>query len=523
MFAKHFSRRVSVKVTTENEDIGKTTPEPENLNPTGTETNAVSSTDNTTPVTSNVPPGTGEVTPTDPGTTATDGTTGAAEITTPTDTAVPLELPEEDFTEGEQAIDDLEAEASDLDTAADAVSGLDAVADKLETQVENGGASPETMEIVEIAVEHFVTTLRGKRTGERYTPSLESFGGPKRRIDSTQITIEGIREWAAAGAKAIVDMGKRILEFLKGLWTNVTTSTKGFREKLEKLKASIAKSSVGQGTVKVSKAVWAKLSLGGKFTKEIFFAGLDRAGAFLERVLNYLGISRKVVGDAAIKGPNEQLLLEGNSVSLDQIHNLMPIDPGPMSQALNQFKGEREDLGDGVVTVTELDPLPGDVQAAVTGPGIEVVDGVAYKAVTSVDVKLTGVATEDDAEDVEIKGFTQNEATQAAAKIEKLIKLQETAAGDMKQAIDVETKVINSSKTKFQKFKEGAESVGNAVKSFFGRAMSCLASPFGPLIRFIRGLIDGALKVFQILLLGIAFAAFTSPSGSNKAKEAANP
>jgi hypothetical protein len=136
----------------------------------------------------------------------------------------------------------------------------------------------------------------------------------------------------------------------------------------------------------------------------------------------------------------------------------------------------------------------------VTGPSGEASEDTAYRVVSETKVDLTGVATEADAEDVTVKSFTPNEAKAAVDKIEKLIKIANDTSQGMKEAIDVETKVINTSKSKFQQFKEGMESAANKAKSWVGRVMSVMAKPFGPLVRFIHRVIAGALYVVSIML-----------------------
>ena len=133
MFTKHFSRRTPIKVAIESDDP--------------TQTAVVED-------------------PTD------QPAAAAAAAAAPTESneadLTPLEMgPEEDVSESEVIIDDMEEESKDLNTAADAVDGLDAIADKLEGQVADGGATPETMEIVEVAVEHFVYALTKKRNLHR--------------------------------------------------------------------------------------------------------------------------------------------------------------------------------------------------------------------------------------------------------------------------------------------------------------------------------------------------------------------
>ena len=488
MFTKHFSRRTPIKVVIESDDP--------------TQTAVVED-------------------PTDQ--------PAAAAAAAPTESneadLTPLEMgPEEDVSESEVIIDDMEEESKDLNTAADAVDGLDAIADKLEGQVADGGATPETMEIVEVAVEHFVYALTKKRNLHRVIPSLESFGGPKRRIDSTTIAVEGIREYAAAGAKAIGDAAKRILEYLRGVWTSITNSTTGYKEKLAKLKerlSQMASDKFKDGDIRVPRKYWGALCRGGKFTKEIFLRGLEYTISMYERLLNFLSITRKTVAvgvnQLQLEGPSE-----GAGAGQENVP-LIPLDPSSIAKALSAFRGETEQMGEGVVTTTVLEPLPGDVQVSVTGPGIEVVDGVAYKAVAQTTVNLTGVSQESDAEDVTIKSFTPNEAKEAVAKLEKLIEIADQTASDMKETIDVETKIINTSKSKFQSLKEGMEAKANTAKAFIGRVLGVIARPFGPLVRFIRHLISVALGVLFILFGAVTVAAGAATVGAGVASAAVAP
>lgn len=468
MFAKHFSRRTPIKITIESDDPTATSP-------------------------------------------VTDPATAVAPTENTENDLPPLEMgPEEDISESEVIIDDLEEDSKDLDTAADAVDGLDAIADKLEDQVADGGATPETMEIVEVAVEHFVYALTKKRNNRRFIPTLESFGGPKRRIDSTTIAVEGIREIAAAGAKAIADIAKRIIEYLRGVWTSITTSTSGYKEKLAKLKERLTHKdafNTTDGDIRVPRKYWSALCRGGKFTKEIFLSGLDYTISMYERLLNFLGITRKTVADGV-----NQLRLEGPGEGQENVP-FINLDPSSIAKALSAFRGETEQMGEGVVTTTVLEPLPGDVQVSVTGPGIEVVDGVAYKAVAQTTVNLTGVSQESDAEDVAIEAFTPNEAKQAVDKLEKLIQIADQTAADMKETIGVETKIINTSKSKFQSLKEGMEAKANSAKAFIGRVLGTIAKPFGPLVRFIRHVISVALGVLFILFGAVAAGVATIGAG----------
>lgn len=466
MFTKHFSRRTPIKVSIESDDP--------------TQTAVVE----------------------DP----TDQSASAAVAAAPTENneadLPPLEMgPEEDVSESEVIIDDLEEESKDLNTAADAVDGLDAIADKLEGQVADGGATPETMEIVEVAVEHFVYALTKKRNLHRVIPSLESFGGPKRRIDSTTIAVEGIREYAAAGAKAIGDAAKRILEYLRGVWTSITNSTSGYKEKLAKLKerlSQMASDKFKGGNVQIPQSVTSALSRAGKFTKQTFLGGMDYTIAMYERLLNFLGITRKTVVD----GVNQ---INTDSTSGEESTPPINVDVTPVAKALSEFRGETEQLGDGVVTTTVLEPLPGDVQLSVTGPGIEVVDGVAYKAVTQVSVNLTSVSQEAEDAGADVEAFSQSEAKEAVSKIEKLIALADSLAASMKETIGSESKIMTTAKSKLQALKEGAEAKANAIKSYIGRGLGAIARPFGPLVRYIRRMIATAL-IAAAIMFGVATA-----------------
>jgi hypothetical protein len=170
-----------------------------------------------------------------------------------------------------------EVVAADVEKTDDLITDqetLVSLADELDEQADNGGAEPETIRAVEIAVEGIITRMQGGRRPSRVTPSLESFGGVRSKVVSTRLAAESIREWAAAAGKAIAEFFKKIIAGLSAMLGKITSMTSSLKKQISELKDTVKNSKPVQGTIKVSASLVARLKLGGKFTKDALFSGL---------------------------------------------------------------------------------------------------------------------------------------------------------------------------------------------------------------------------------------------------------
>lgn len=151
------------------------------------------------------------------------------EVVEPTE-EVPAEV-EQNVGEAEEQAGDIEEFAGSVDEATDDADTMEAVGDKLQETVDEGGegASPEAVEIAEIAVESLCRRL-GVKTKGRVLPAMESFQSPTTRVAATRIAIEKIGETV-----------RRVWEAIKAAFTTVVTKIKEFFAKLFDANASLEK------------------------------------------------------------------------------------------------------------------------------------------------------------------------------------------------------------------------------------------------------------------------------------------
>lgn len=434
--------------------------------------------------------------------------------------AAATDIPSEDLTGVEvseileapevmEAEDGFDSETELADQATDTAENLESIATQLEGTLEEGGALPQTIAIAEIAVESYIKDLTGRKPTKRTLLSLESYGGLQSRRTATRLAMENVREIAAQAWAKIIEMVKKAMEFLKGMVNEYTSGLGKFKEQIAKLREAIRKngSNAKATTIKVKASLVAKLKLGGQFSKEALMKGIANTKAFLAKVLKYLGVSVKTIDGVDVAGAA-------------QSGEFPTIDASMLAQATRAFGSQKEQVEEGIVTVTNMEALPGDATAYVTGPDTTVVGDRAYRAVSSQDINITHAAGENEEGDVEIPGMTVNDLDRVCTSAEELAKLTEELNAWAKNGMETQGRLLAEAD---QASKAGDENVmkkvGAKVQGFVSRASRALARPVSVVARFARNVIGSILILVSsalatIGILGIAAGAKAMPDAA---------
>lgn len=444
----------------------------------------------------------------------------AAVTDAPAADAAPVDVPTEDLTGVEvseilenpeimEAEDGFDETTQTADAATDTAENLENIATQLEGTLEEGGALPQTIAVAEIAVESYIKDLTGRKPTKRTLLSLESYGGLQSRKTATRLAMENIREVAAQAWAKIIEMVKKAMEFLKGMVDQYVTGLGKFKEQNAKLMEALRKNGANAKavTIKVKASVANKLKLGGQFSKEALMKGIANMKAFLAKVLKFLGANTKTVDGVDVAG-------------VAQSGEFPTIDASMLAQATRAFGSQKEQVEEGIVTVTNMEPLPGDATAHVTGPDVQVVGDRAYRAVSSQDINISYAASENEEGDVEIPGMTVNDLGRACNGVDDLIKMLEELNAEAKSALDVEARMLNEASQASKSTDEGImKTVGAKLQGFVSRASRALARPVSVVARFARNVIGTILILVSsamatLGILGLAAGAKAMPDAA---------
>lgn len=380
-----------------------------------------------------------------------------------------------------------EVVAADVEKTDDLITDqetLVSLADELDEQADNGGAEPETIRAVEIAVEGIITRMQGGRRPSRVTPSLESFGGVRSKVVSTRLAAESIREWAAAAGKAIAEFFKKILEGIKALFAKLTGSTADMKKQIALLTNEVKASENKEGTLKISSSVAARLKLGGKVSKEALFAGIARMRKFVQAMLRVFKANKETaqgVNLDALAGAPEEVKIKTAAIS-NEIKRL-----GKVS----------EKTDDGAATVTYLEELPGDTTVDLTGPDIVEIDGKYYRAAASLDVTIESPATESEDDEVELRRLTKEETEKILSDLSNLVGEVEELETPVKETEGVISGFLNWIKSAGNSVKEGTRSGWEAAKGFAQRMAASAARSLSTVVRFVAGYVYAVLAFIK--------------------------
>jgi hypothetical protein len=358
------------------------------------------------------------------------------------------------------------------------------LADELDEQADNGGAEPETIRAVEIAVEGIITRMQGGRRPTRVTPSLESFGGVRSKVVSTRLAAESIREWVAEAGKAIAEFFKKILEGIKALFAKLTGSTADMKKQIALLTNEVKASENKEGTLKISSSVAARLKLGGKVSKEALFAGIARMRKFVQAMLRVFKANKETA-----QGVNMDAL----AASPEEVK----IKTAAISNEIKRLGKVSEKTEDGAATVTYLEELPGDTTVDLTGPDIVEIDGKYYRAAASLDVTIESPATESEDDEVELRRLTKEETEKILSDLSNLVSEVEELETPVKETEGIISGFLNWIKSAGNSAKEGTRSGWEAAKGFAQRMAASAARSLSTVVRFVAAFVYAVLTFLK--------------------------
>ena len=383
-----------------------------------------------------------------------------------------------------------EVVAADVEKTDDLITDqetLVSLADELDEQADNGGAEPETIRAVEIAVEGIITRMQGGRRPSRVTPSLESFGGVRSKVVSTRLAAESIREWAAAAGKAIAEFFKKIIAGLSAMLGKITSMTSSLKKQISELKDTVKNSKPVQGTIKVSASLAARLKLGGKFTKDALFSGLARVKKFIASMLKIFSANK-----ATAQGAN----LEAVAADVENAK----FDTSALSGEIKRAGKVSEKTDDGIVTVSYLEELPGDTSVDLTGPDVVSIDGVNYRAASSLDINIESTATESvtvGAPVIELAGFSNGELTRILDDLGYIVTSIDDIEQPVKETQGIVSKFNDWIKSAANSTKEATQAGWNAVKGFAQRVAAGASRAIAIVVRFVTSYVHSVVSFIK--------------------------
>lgn len=411
----------------------------------------------------------------------------------------------------EAGADETEETVEDATSATDDAENLEAVANQLEGTLEDGGALPQTIAVAEVAVESYIKNLTGRKPTKRVLLSLESFGGINQRQQATRLAIENIREWAGKAWAAIVQMFKKAMGFLKGLVDKFVGGFVALKNKVKSMrdaaKAGKAKIDKFGPELSLPRRVWVNLQLGGKFSKEAFFKGIESTKKFMARILAWFKIGKKSIADAKVGDELKAAAGEGGG------EMGASIDSKPLATATAAM-GKQSSAEDGCVTVTYMEELVGGATAEITGPDVVEVEGQKMKAGATMDVNISmGAAEAEAADDLKVRSFTAVEIDKALDGIDSVIVGAEELAAASAATVAVQAQILKEAEAaaKVDGEKKGStfRRATSAAQGFFSRAARSLAKPLAATIRFVRFAIGAFINLLgtALVLMGVGAAA----------------
>lgn len=413
----------------------------------------------------------------------------AAAETAPAEVKETVNLDEtlEEVAEVEEAGEVVAADVEKTDDLITDQETLVSLADELDEQADNGGAEPETIRAVEIAVEGIITRMQGGRRPSRVTPSLESFGGVRSKVVSTRLAAESIREWAAAAGKAIAEFFKKIIAGLAAMLGKITSMTSSLKKQISELKDTVKNSKPVQGTIKVSASLVARLKLGGKFTKDALFSGLARVKKFIASMLKIFSANK-----ATAQGAN----LEAVAADVEKAK----FDTSALSGEIKRAGKVSEKTDDGIVTVSYLEELPGDTSVDLTGPDVVSIDGVNYRAASSLDINIESTATESvtvGAPVIELAGFSNDEITRILDDLGYIVTSIEDIEQPVKETQGIVSKFNDWIKSAASSAKEATQTGWNAVKGFAQRVAAGASRAIATVVRFVTSYVHSVVSFIK--------------------------
>lgn len=412
-----------------------------------------------------------------------------------------------------QANNDIAQIDNTLNTVEDGtndVNELNGIADNLEDAEADGGATPAMIEMAEVAVEHRIMSLTKSRIlpAKRLLPAQEAFVGMKGRKKATQIAKEGIREWASQARANISAQLDKAITFFRGLGPKISEGLEKAKAELARIKDGIKSGEITfGGTVRaIPGAVWNGLCIAGKFGKEVFNTGIDKASAFISRMTEWLKsfrsgvkatnaeeVAQDVTSDTPATESEDMSGESGDSAPAEakvgiggKLKAKLTSSWSAVMAFIKSFGSKKKDAGEGLVAVTANDVLPGDQVVTITGP--VAASNNLDAALAGMKVEITGGGEGGGGEEVP----TFKSAGEATGIIDKLMglidKVKAMVAGTTEAASVAQTASSDIAKvTQEEGSASGGEEGGegpapesrarraiNKVKSFFTGIISSL-------------------------------------------------
>jgi hypothetical protein len=203
---------------------------------------------------------------------------------------------------------------NDYDTAVMSATGLESIVADLELTLENGGLDPVAAQFAHHAVDGYMSVL-GVEDASAGVPSCESFGGDTTRIESTAVSVEGVKEMAKQVWETIKRIFQAIIksvtDFFSKLFGGVDKlegRVKALQEKVDKLKTDGAVLKDEKAKLKVHGA--SQVAYKGDFKASDATAGSKVAADTIKEVNNgYIVATEKAMQDMGkvVKDKGEKL------------------------------------------------------------------------------------------------------------------------------------------------------------------------------------------------------------------------
>ncbi len=336
-----------------------------------------------------------------------------------------LELVEDEAEMSEEATA-VEDYAETLDSSVDDINEMESVNEVLEKTVDEGeGATEETAEIAEVAIENICKRLNLKNTSRM---SLEAFGSKNTRLAATRISVESIGEKIAAAWKAVraffVRMWEKIKAFFKKIWGGIVN----FKNKIRDMKNNWKKQRAANKELK------AKYTVNGKLDKEAYKTALAEGKAAAKEALE------KSKEAAAIITELQTAATKGDSAAVEVIISSSGLSVSTESRSVKRSK---EDFDQQADTVLEAAKESAKEENEISGnEAVSTVETLLDATESSINNTPTQAEADKalDAVDVSVKQITE----QAEKESEKLSKEAEAggeAAAEAKEKLSLWSKV----------------------------------------------------------------------------------
>lgn len=138
------------------------------------------------------------------------------------------------FAAADEANDEVEAVAADVEELEEIETGLESIAGALDSSLETGGIDPVAAKFAHLAVDAHMSRV-GLESSQAM-PALEDFAGETSAEASTKVAIEGIGDTLKKIWDAIKLAAKKVMESISDFFAKMFSSLESFKKKVEGLK-----------------------------------------------------------------------------------------------------------------------------------------------------------------------------------------------------------------------------------------------------------------------------------------------